>query len=75
VILFQQEKDIALHILPEPELGLNTDLYIYLGLYHGEAWPNSVRLVSKNDAEKATYIITGTYDQWISVQKGELADT
>ncbi|BDC35349.1 MAG: hypothetical protein EF806_01300 [Candidatus Methanoliparum thermophilum] len=66
------EGDIALHILPAPDLGLDTDLYIYMGLYHGEARPGSLRLVSKDDAEKAAYVITGTYDQWIDVQRGKI---
>jgi len=66
------EGDIALHILPDPDVGIDKDLYMYLGLYHGEARPNSVRPVSKEDAEKAPYIIIGTYDQWMGVQKGEI---
>jgi len=66
------EGDIALHIPPISELGLDTDLYIYMGLDHGKIRPNSLMPVSKEDAEKAAFMITGTYDQWMSVMKGEL---
>jgi putative sterol carrier protein len=66
------EWDVALHIFPEETLGVEKDLYINMGLYHGECRPNSLRMVNEEDAYKSPYVIHGTYDQWTDVSAGKL---
>ena len=66
------EGDVALHIFPEESMGLEKDLYVYMGLYHGEVRPKSTRMVNEEDANRAAYIIHGTYDQWMKIGSGEL---
>ncbi|MBU1672707.1 MAG: SCP2 sterol-binding domain-containing protein [Actinobacteria bacterium] len=56
------EGTIALHILAEPAIGLDNDLYLLMDLWHGEC--RSIRLVPREAGEGADYILTADYDKW-----------
>ena len=64
------EGTVVIHILPKPEIGLNCDIYELMDLWHGDC--RSIKLVPGDIAEKADFILTGEYERWESVVKGEL---
>jgi len=64
------EGDITLIIQAEPEAGIESDLYLYMDLWHGDC--RDMRLVSKEEGEKAKFIITGSYERWKQVVLSEL---
>ena len=66
------EWDVSLRILSEESMGIEKDLYMTMGLYHGECRPKSVRIVNEEDAYKAPYVIHGTFDQWMKISAGKL---
>jgi putative sterol carrier protein len=49
---------------------LGEDRYIYMDLWHGEA--RDIRLVNAEEGAKAKFVITGGYERWKQVVKGEL---
>jgi len=49
---------------------LGGDLYIYMDLWHGEA--RDIRLVDAEEGARAKFVITGGYERWKQVVKGEL---
>jgi putative sterol carrier protein len=49
---------------------LAQDCYIYMDLWHGEA--RDIRLVGAEEGAKAKFVITGGYERWKQVVKGEL---
>jgi len=63
--------DVALHILSEPTLGLDKDIYILLDLHDGEC--RSIKVVAPERGEEAAYIITGIYENWKQVIYGKLS--
>lgn len=64
------EGDLTLVIQADPQGGIESDLYLYMDLWHGDC--RDMRLVSKEKGEKAKFVITGAYDRWKQVAKGEL---
>lgn len=64
------EGDLTLVIQADPQGGIEPDLYLYMDLWHGDC--RDMRLVSKEKGEKAKFVITGAYDRWKQVAKGEL---
>lgn len=64
------EGDITLAIQADPHAGIESDVFLYMDLWHGDC--RDMRLVSKEEGEKAQFVITGTYDRWKQVARGEL---
>lgn len=64
------EGSIGMRVLPNPDIGIDEALYIFMDLWHGDA--RSIKLVPKEEGEKADYLITGEYARWKSVVKGDL---
>jgi putative sterol carrier protein len=67
------EGSVGLVILAEPDKNVPEDQGILLDLWHGEA--RDVKVVSRQDAEKADYVITGAYSRWKKVATKELDAT
>ena len=64
------EGSVVLQIMGKPEIGLDEDIFMYLDLWHGDC--RFVRLVPRDVGENGDYLITGEYDRWKAVIKGEL---
>ncbi|MBC7246417.1 MAG: SCP2 sterol-binding domain-containing protein [Actinobacteria bacterium] len=64
------EGSVVIHILPEPQVGLDDDMYLMLDLWHGDC--RSVRLVPRDVGESGDYVLTAPYDRWKQVMTGEL---
>ena len=54
----------------DPDIGLDEDLAIWLDLLHGEC--REAKLVSFEEAEKAPFVIRGTYALWKQVLRKEI---
>lgn len=61
------------HILADPEVGLDEDMYLFMDLEDGVC--RSVRLVPKEVGEHGDYVLTAEYLRWKQVMKGELDPT
>jgi len=61
---------VALVVLQNPSIGLHQDYCIWLDLHQGVC--RSARVVTKEEAEKAPFVITGDYARWKQVVKKEL---
>ncbi len=61
---------VVIHTLAYPEIGLEKDSYLFMDLHDGEC--RSIRYVPKEVGEQGDYIITGSYETWKSIAKGEL---
>ncbi len=64
------EGTVVIHILANPEAGLNKDVYMLMDLWHGDC--RSVRLVPEDVGQAADYVLTGELERWQSVMKKEL---
>ena len=64
------EGTVVIHILPKPDIGLETDIYMFMDLWHGDC--RFVRLVPPEVGEAADYVITGEYERWRAVMAKEL---
>ncbi len=64
------EGSVVIHILGDPELGLEDDIYMFMDLWHGDC--RFVRLVPREAGENGDYVLTGGFERWESVLKGEL---
>ncbi len=64
------EGSIVIHILPNAVVGIDTDIYMLLDLWHGDC--RSIRPVSGKIAEDADYMMTGQLEELEAVIKGEL---
>ncbi len=64
------EGTVVIHILPKPEAGLDCDIFELMDLWHGDC--RSVRLVPREVAEQADFVLSGDYERWQAVVKGEL---
>ncbi|MGQ9703275.1 MAG: SCP2 sterol-binding domain-containing protein [Actinomycetota bacterium] len=67
------EGSVVIHILPEPTVGLDDDMYLMLDLWNGEC--RSVRLVPRSVGEAGDYVLTADYHRWKQVMTGELDAT
>jgi putative sterol carrier protein len=61
---------VVMHLLADPQIGFNEDIYIFMDLMHGDC--RSMRLVPAAAGEAGDFVITGGYDLWKSVMKKEL---
>jgi putative sterol carrier protein len=58
------------HILADPDIGLDEDMYLFMDLEIGEC--RYVRLVPREVGEGGDYVLTAPYLRWKQVMKGEL---
>lgn len=63
------EYTITLEVGAKPEYGIDEDVCIFLDIWHGEC--RSARILPKEEAHKAHYVFSGTYETWKSVAKLE----
>ncbi len=61
---------VSLVVLQNPSIGLDQNYCIWLDLHQGLC--RSARKVTKEDAEKAPFVITGEYSRWKQVLKKQL---
>jgi putative sterol carrier protein len=64
------EGDVSCIIQPEPEKGVNEEKYLHLDFNDGTV--NGIRMIDKEKAESAKFVITGSYVRWKQVVKTEL---
>ena len=67
------EGSVGLVVLAEPDKNVPEDRGIFLDLWHGEA--RDVKIVSRAEAEKADFVITGSYSRWKKVATKQLDAT
>jgi putative sterol carrier protein len=67
------EGTVGLVVLAEPDKNVPEDMGIFLDLWHGEA--RDVGIVSRAEAEKAAFVITGSYSRWKKVATKQLDAT
>jgi len=67
------EGTVGLVVLAEPDKNMPDDLGVYMDLWHGEA--RDIKVVSRDEAEKCDFVITGPYSRWKQVAKKELDAT
>ena len=67
------EGSVGLVVLAEPDKNVPEDMGIFLDLWHGEA--RDVKIVSRTEAEKADFVITGSYSRWKKVATKQLDAT
>ncbi len=64
---------VAMVVVADPSIGLPEDMSMWLDLHQGEC--RSCRLVSREEAEKAGFVIVATYARWKEVIRGQLDPT
>ncbi len=64
------EGTVVIHILANPEIGLEDDLYMLMDLWHGDC--RSVRLVPREIGENADFVLTGSFERWQTILEKEL---
>lgn len=67
------EGSVVLHVLPDPNYGVDVDLYVFMDLWHGDA--RSVRLVPNDVGEAGDFVITGSLERWMQVARKQLDTT
>ncbi len=61
---------ISLVIKKDEKIGIDQDIYIYLDIDRGVC--REGKIVSKDEGEKAPFVIYGDYERWKQVIRGEL---
>ncbi len=64
------EGTVVIHILGDPVIGLDDDIFMLMDLWHGDC--RSVRLVPRTVGENADYVLTGGFERWEAVLKKDL---
>ena len=64
---------VAMVVTADPSIGLPEDMSMWLDLHQGEC--RSCRLVSREEAQKAGFVIVASYARWKEVIRGELDPT
>jgi putative sterol carrier protein len=64
---------VAMVVMAEPSIGIPDDMGMWLDLHQGEC--NACRLISREEAEKAPFVIVATYARWKEVIRGLLDPT
>ncbi|HET9052161.1 MAG TPA: SCP2 sterol-binding domain-containing protein [Candidatus Dormibacteraeota bacterium] len=67
------EGSVGLVVLAEPDKNFPSDLGVFMDLWHGEA--RDIRIVSRAEAEKSDFVITGPYTRWKQVATKQLDAT
>jgi len=63
------EGALTLVIQAKPEAGLDEDISVVLDLWHGDC--RSVKILPREEAAKAPYVMTGSLDIWKAVAQGK----
>jgi len=63
----QWEGTVVLHIEPNPDHGLDFDIYIMMDLWHGDC--RSMRIVPPEVGEAGDFIISGALERWAMSRK------
>ncbi len=63
------EGAVTLVVKAKPEVGLDEDICIVIDLWHGDC--KSVKILPKEEAAKAPYVMTGGFDTWKAVATGK----
>jgi len=63
------EGAITLVVQAKPEVGLDEDISVVLDLWHGDC--RSGKVLPKEEAAKAPYVMTGSLDTWKAVGTGK----
>ena len=61
---------VVIHVLADPEVGLDEDMYLLMDLWRGDC--RSVRLVPATVGEAGDYLLTASFHRWKQVMTGEL---
>jgi putative sterol carrier protein len=64
------EGSVVIHCLPDPQYGLDIDLYIFMDLWHGDC--RYMKIVPQDAGEAGDFVITGAIERWVQVLKHEL---
>ncbi|MDP9150751.1 MAG: SCP2 sterol-binding domain-containing protein [Myxococcota bacterium] len=64
---------VAMVVSADPSLGLAEDMAMWLDLHEG--WCRSCRLVSRQEAENAAFVIVASYGRWKEVIRKQLDPT
>lgn len=64
------EGSVVIHVLADPEVGLDEDMYLMMDLWHGDC--RSVRLVPTDVGQAGDFLLTATYHRWKQVMAGEV---
>ena len=64
---------VVLHVLKNPDCGVDQDMFIHMDLWHGDC--RAIRYVPSEVGKNAAYVVTGTIERWVSVGKKELDPT
>ncbi|MBT9146730.1 hypothetical protein B9J77_03330 [candidate division NPL-UPA2 bacterium Unc8] len=64
------EGPVALIFNAEPAIGLDEDFCVWADLWHGEC--REIKKVTLEEAQKAPYVIRGSYANWKQVVQGRL---
>jgi Putative sterol carrier protein len=61
---------ISLVVKKDEKLGIKEDIYLWLDIDRG--FCREAKIVSKEEGEKAPFVIYGDYDRWKQIIRGEL---
>ena len=64
------ERDIVIVVEADPDHGIPFDLWALFDISHGKV--REARLVTQEEADRATYVISGAYAQWKDVVRGRV---
>lgn len=64
------EGSVVEHIIADPGVGLDEDMYLLMDLWHGDC--RSIRLVPKEAGEAGDFVLTAPYERWKQVMLREL---
>lgn len=67
------EGTVVIHIMANPAVGLDDDIFMLMDLWHGDC--RSVRLVPREVGESADYVLSGELERWEAVMARELDTT
>lgn len=70
VALPDWEGAVVLHVVKNPDYGVDQDIYVYLDLHKDQC--RSIRIVPSEFGKKGAYVITGSIDRWMAVGKKQL---
>ncbi len=64
------EGSVVIHVLADPDVGLDEDMYLMMDLWHGDC--RSMRLVPADVGEAGDFLLTSSYSRWKQVMAGEV---
>jgi putative sterol carrier protein len=64
---------VSMVVMAEPTIGISQDMAMWLDLHQGEC--RECRLTTREEAEKAPFVIVATYARWKEVIRGLLDPT